>query len=586
ELSTEPGVVVHAASGRRADYGSLAAKAATMPAPALDSVPLKDASQYRIIGKPTPQVDVDAIVTGQPLFGIDMRLPGMLYATYEKAPVFGARVAGADLAAAKAVKGVRDAFVLEGGEEFDGLAPGVAVVADSWWQARKGREALKVKWADHPTASQSSAGYAARAQALAGGAPGKTLRQDGDVAAGLAASAKTVEAAYFYPFLSHATLEPQNCTAHFHDGKMEIWAPTQLPEPGRQIVAKTLGLKPEDVIVHMTRIGGGFGRRLMNDYMAEAAAIAHRTGAPVKLVWTREDDMRHDFYRPAGFHFLRGGVSADGKITAWADHFVTFGQGEETARSAGMAPTEFPARFVDNYRLDVSMMPLGVPTGPLRAPGSNAIAFVVQSFIDELAHAAGADPVAFRLQLLGDRGLVGEPGRGGYDAGRMAAVLRLVAEKSGWDQKPSEPRRGKGVAFHYSHLGYFAEVAEVAVGADGAVRVEKVWVAADVGRQIINPLGALNQIEGSVIDGISEMSGQITIAGGAVEQGNFDTFPLLRIDAAPVIETHFIKSDNPPTGLGEPALPPVVPAVANAIFAATGKRIRKLPLDPTQLAAS
>lgn len=586
ELSTEPGVVVHAASGRRADYGSLAAKAATITPPALDSVPLKDPSQYRIIGKPTPQVDVDAIVTGQPLFGIDMRLPGMLYATYEKAPVFGAKVASADLAAAKAVKGVRDAFVLEGGEEFDGLTPGVAVVADSWWQARKGREALNVQWADHPTASQSSQGYAARAQELAAGAPGKTLRQDGDVSAGLAAAAKTVEAEYFYPFLSHATLEPQNCTAHFHDGKMEIWAPTQLPEPGRQNVAKTLGLKPEDVIVHMTRIGGGFGRRLMNDYMVEAAAIAHRTGAPVKLVWTREDDMRHDFYRPAGFHFLRGGVSADGEITAWADHFVTFGQGEETARSAGMAPTEFPARFVDNYRLDVSMMPLGVPTGPLRAPGSNAIAFVVQSFIDELAHAAGADPVAFRLQLLGDRGLVGEAGRGGYDAGRMAAVLRLVAEKSGWDQKPADPRRGKGVAFHYSHLGYFAEVAEVAVATDGAVRVEKVWVAADVGRQIINPLGALNQIEGSVIDGISEMSGQITIAGGAVEQGNFDTFPLLRIDAAPVIETHFIKSDNPPTGLGEPALPPVVPAVANAIFAATGKRIRKLPLDPTELAAT
>ncbi|HMP62510.1 MAG TPA: molybdopterin-dependent oxidoreductase, partial [Phenylobacterium sp.] len=250
--------------------------------------------------------------------------------------------------------------------------------------------------------------------------------------------------------------------------------------------------------------------------------------------------------------------------------------------SAGMAPTEFPARFLDNYRLDVSMMPLGVPTGPLRAPGSNAIAFVVQSFIDELAHAAGVDPVQMRLRLLGDQAMVG--GQGGYAAGRMAAVVRLAAEKSNWGEQLG-PRRGKGIAFHYSHLGYFAEVAQVAVAEDGAVRVEKVWVAADVGRQIINPLGALNQIEGSVIDGISEMFGEITIAGGQVEQGNFDTFPLLRIDAAPVIETHFIKSDNPPTGLGEPALPPVVPAVTNAIFAATGKRVRSLPLRAEELAA-
>lgn len=579
-LTTEPGVVVHAASGRRAPYGTLVAKAATLTPPELSSVALKDASAYRIIGQPMPQVDTAAIVTGQPLFGIDMRLPGMLYAAYAKAPVFGAKVASADLDAAKAVKGVRKAFVVEGGTELDGLLPGVAVVADSWWAANKGRQALNAQWADHPTARQSSQGYAARAKELAAARSGKALRTDGDVDAALAASAKTVEAEYFYPFLSHATLEPQNCTAHFHDGKMEIWAPTQLPEPGRQLVAKTLGIAPENVIVHMTRCGGGFGRRLMNDYMVEAAWIARQAGAPVKLVWTREDDMQHDFYRPAGFHFLRGGVDASGNVTGWANHFVTFGEGEATARSAGMAPTEFPAQFLDNYRLDVSMMPLGVPTGPLRAPGSNAIAFVMQSFIDELAHAGGVDPVEMRLRLLSKAG-----GEGGLNAERMAAVVRLAAEKSNWGEDLG-PRRGKGIAFHYSHLGYFAEVAQVAVADDGAVRVEKVWVAADVGRQIINPLGALNQIEGSVIDGISEMYGQITIADGQVEQGNFDTFPLLRIDAAPVIETHFIKSDNPPTGLGEPALPPVVPAVTNAIFAATGKRIRSLPLDPALLASA
>jgi isoquinoline 1-oxidoreductase subunit beta len=580
-LTTEPGVVVHAASGRRATYGALAAKAATQTAPELRSLKLKDASAYRIIGQPTPQVDTAAIVTGQPLFGIDMRLPGMLYAAYAKAPVFGAKVAGVDLSAAQGVKGVRKAFVVEGGAELDGLLPGVAVVADSWWAANKGRQALTIQWAEHPTGSQSSEGYAGQARSLVAAKGGKALRSDGDVDAALQASAKTVEADYFYPFLSHATLEPQNCTAHFHDGKMEIWAPTQLPEPGRQLVAKTLGIAPDNVIVHMTRCGGGFGRRLMNDYMVEAAWIAREAGAPVKLVWTREDDMRHDFYRPAGFHHFRGGIDASGNVTAWADHFVTFGEGEATARSAGMAPTEFPAQFLDNYKLDVSMMPLGVPTGPLRAPGSNAIAFVVQSFIDELAHAGGVDPVEMRLRLLDGEG---KGGQGGLNAERMAAVVRLAAEKSNWGEDLG-PRRGKGIAFHYSHLGYFAEVAQVAVAEDGTVKVEKVWVAADVGRQIINPLGALNQIEGSVIDGISEMYGQITIKDGQVEQANFDTFPLLRIPDAPVIETHFIKSDNPPTGLGEPALPPVVPAVTNAIFAATGKRVRSLPLNASELAA-
>ncbi|MDP1643368.1 MAG: molybdopterin-dependent oxidoreductase, partial [Phenylobacterium sp.] len=382
-LTTEPGIVVHAASRRRATYGSLAAKAAVQTAPELSSLKLKDAANYRIIGQPIPQVDTAAIVTGQPLFGIDMRLPGMLYAAYAKAPVFAAKVASVDLSPAQAVKGVRKAFVVEGGTELDGLLPGVAVVADSWWAANKGRQALNIQWAEHPTSSQSTEGYAGQARSLKAAKGGKTLRSDGDVEAALSASAKTVEADYFYPFLSHATLEPQNCTAHFHDGKMEIWAPTQLPEPGRQLVAKTLGIAPENVIVHMTRSGGGFGRRLMNDYMVEAAWIAREAGAPVKLVWTREDDMRHDFYRPAGFHHFRGGVDASGNITAWANHFVTFGEGETTARSAGMAPTEFPAQFLDNYKLDVSMMPLGVPTGPLRAPGSNAIAFVVQSFIDE-----------------------------------------------------------------------------------------------------------------------------------------------------------------------------------------------------------
>lgn len=584
ECTTEPGVVVHGPSRRRAAYGDLATAAARLEAPDAMTLTLKDASAYRIIGKFTPQVDTRAVVTGAPLFGIDVRRPGMLYAAYAKAPVFGAKVASVDLAPALAVKGVRKAFVVEGGEDLTGLLPGVAVVADSWWAANKARQALEIRWADHPTSAQSSEGFAARAAQIARGAPERNIRTDGDVAAAMAAAHRTVEADYFYPFIHHATLEPQNCTAEVKDGKVEIWAPTQNPEPGRQLVATTLGVAPENVIVHMQRCGGGFGRRLANDYMVEAAWIAREAGAPVQLIWTREDDTRHGFYRPAGFHYLKGGVAADGTITAWADHFVSFGKDGQFARSAGMSNMEFPARFLPNYQLDASLMPLGVPTGPLRAPGSNAISFVVQSFIDELAHAAGADPLAVRLKLLGDQPMVGDP-LNGYAAGRMAAVLRTVAEKAGWGRAVPKGT-GLGVAFHYSHLGHFAEVVEASVSEAGEVKVHKVWVACDVGRQIINPAGALNQIQGSVLDGLSEAMGQqITLEGGAVVQGNYHDHPIMRIDAAPPVEVHFVMSDNNPTGLGEPALPPVVPALCNAIFAASGKRVRKLPIDPAFLAA-
>lgn len=585
ECSTDgTGTVHHKASRRKLGYGALAARAATLPLPDAAGITLKDPKDFRVIGKPHAQVDARKIATGQPLFGIDVTVPGMKHAVFEKAPVFGAKVASANLDEIRALPGVTHAFVIPGTADLTGLLPGVAIVADTWWHARSARKRLRVQWADHPTAQQSSAGYRATAQAAFAGAPQQVLKRSGDVTAAFAAAPTVVEATYEYPFLAHASLEPMNCTARWANGRMELWAPTQNPQPGRLQVAETLGIAPDAIDIHLVRGGGGFGRRLNNDYMVEAAWIARETGVPVKLLWTREDDTQHDFYRPAGYHQLKGAVDAAGRLVAWQDHFVTFGESPtRTARAAGIGATEFPFGYVPHFSYGVSTMPLGVPTGFLRAPTSNAIAFVFQSFLDELAHAAKQDPVQFRLALLAQLDANAPVARGEaspMSAERMRGVLQLVAEKSGWGKRSLPRGTGMGVGMHYSHRGYFAEVVQATVSPAGDLRVDKVWVAGDVGSQIINPSGALQQVQGSVLDGIGEaLRQEITIEGGRVVQQSFDDFELLRITEAPPVEVHFLTTDVPPTGMGEPALPPVIPALANAIFAATGRRVRSLPLS-------
>ena len=595
ECRTANGIVSHPGSGRSLGYGSLAAKAATMPVPDLASVTLKDPKDFKIIGQAIAGVDNRKIVTGQPLYGIDVTVPGMVYAVFEKCPVFGGTLKSANLDVVKALPGIVDAFIARASEanhsgDPQGVNDGVAIVAKNWWMANKARETLAVVWDEGAVGTQSSTGFAATATKLSQQTPATYLRRDGDTPAALESAAHVVEAAYSYPFLSHIDLEPQNCTAHVQDGKAVFWAPTQNPGPGARLVAATLGIPESNVTINMTRIGGGFGRRLRNDFMAEAAWISKQVGAPVKLVWNRQDDMQHDFYRPAGFHFFKGGLDGGGKLVALRDHFVTVGRNAKPADSATMDANEFPARLVANLEYGQSILESGIPTGPMRAPRSNGLAFVFQSFLDELAHQAGMDPVDFRLALLGEpRGLINSSGASDalrdFNTGRMHDVLVRVADMSGWSQRASlPPRTGKGVAFYFSHLGYFAEVVQASVAASGDIKLDHVWIAADVGSQIINPSGAEQQAQGAALDGLGQALGQaITIDRGRVVQANFDSVLPLRIDQAPPVEVYFTASDNPPTGLGEPALPPVVPALCNAIFAATGKRVRKLPIDPAAL---
>ncbi len=577
ELTTAHSLVMHPGSNRQARYGDLALKAALLPVPDAQNVKLKELKDFKLIGTRVGGVDNVKIVTGQPLFGIDQVVPNMHYATFEKCPAVGGKVRGANLDDIRKLPGIVNAFVVEGSGKPTEVMPGVAIIAKSTWAAISAKRQLKIDWDLTHAAKDSWNQSIAQAAKLSKQAGAETLQNIGDFDQAIAA-ARAVEGFYTYPFIPHAPLEPQNATAWFHDEAVEIWAPSQRPDGALSTVADMLGIAPEKVTIHQTRVGGGFGRRLMNDYVCEAAQISKQAGVPVKLQWTREDDMQHDFYRPGGFHAFKGGVDQHGKLVAWQDHFITFtADGQRPVGSGDMAPEEFPALLVPNFRLMQTKMPWQTPTGPWRAPRSNSIAFAVQSFLHEVSSSAKRDHLAFLLELMGDPRHLPPGTEAALNTGRAATVLKLAAEKAGWGKK-LPAGRAQGLAFHFSHAGHFAEVAEVSVDNRRKLILHRVVVAGDVG-PIVNPSSAENQVEGSVIDGFSTMLGlEIGIEEGRIQETNFDRYPMLRMQNAPQVETHFVKSDFSPTGLGEPALPPLAPAVCNAIFAATGHRVRTLPL--------
>lgn len=585
ELRARDSQVVHLFGREKLTFGELAASAVRQEVPDPKSLVFKKRDEYTILGTSVSGVDNLEVVTGAALFGIDAQAEGMLFANYHKCPAIGGSVKSANVDELKKLPGVVDAFVVEGNGKLGELLSGVAIVGDSTWAAFNAKRQLNVEWDETSASKDSWAALVNRGQALAG-APGKTpVKAAGDVDAQLAAnSERTIDAYYQYPFVAHLCMEPMNTTAHYVRGaqgeadSLEVWVPSQAPGQVPPLAKALFGVEPERVKVHQTRVGGGFGRRFTNEFVCEAIEISKRVGKPVKLTWTREDDIRHDYYRVGGFQWLRGAVDEDGKLAAWDQHFIGMQRDGRPVSGARFSENEFPLLNLPHVRATKTMLDIETPCGPWRAPGANTHAFVVQSFIHELAHRAGRDHLEFLLEVMGDPKWFEQGNIRSLNTGRAADTIRLAAEKGGWG-KPLPAGHGLGLAFHFSHAGHIAEVAEVSVGEGKQLTVHNVTVAVDIG-PIINMSGATNQVEGSVMDGLSTMLGQqITMEGGRIEQSNFHDYPVLRIPAAPKIDVHFIQSDNAPTGIGEPALPPLAPAIANAIFAATGDRVRVMPLS-------
>jgi isoquinoline 1-oxidoreductase beta subunit len=565
ECRAENGAILHVATNRRLTYGSLAEAAAKLPVP--QDVPLKDPKQFHIIGKPTERLDTPDKVNGRTEFGIDVRLPGMLYAVVARCPVFGGKVASFDGSRVKAVRGVKNVIQ---------ISNGVAVVADNTWTAMEGRRALEVKWDEGPNANISSDSisklFADRAEQ-----PGAVARKEGDVVAGLAGAAKKIEAVYEVPFLAHATMEPQNCTAHVRADRCDVWAPTQSQTSAQTAAAEITGLNPEAVFVHTTFVGGGFGRRFEADFVSEAVEISKAIGGPVKVTWSREDDMQHDHYRPASYARFTAGLDADGWPVVWMNRIACpslmarFGPVKDNLDSRSVEICNSIPYTIPNILVDYQLTDTGIPIGFWRSVGASQNGFFLEGFIDEVAAAGNKDPYELRRRLL-------------TKSPRHLGVLDMSAQKAGWGT-PLPAGRSRGIAVVSAYFGYVAEVIEISVNRpERTVQVHRVVCALDCGR-IVNPSSIEAQVQSSVVYGLTAaLRGAITIDHGRVQQNNFHDYPMMRINEMPVVEVLMVASEGAPTGAGEFAVPPVAPALCNAIFAATGKRIRRLPIRPEDLA--
>jgi isoquinoline 1-oxidoreductase subunit beta len=589
------GGVLHGARKQFFTYGQLADDAAKLPIPDLKTVPLKNSNDFTIVGHDHNRFEAFAKSTGTAKFGIDSRPAGLVYAVIARCPVFGGKPAKFDATKAKAVPGVRDVFAIDPVPEGAFSAGGIVVLADNSWAAMQGRKALDITWDEGPHAAESTESL--RQQFVENASkPGKPTVNQGDADAALAAAstAKKVDVVYELPFAAHACMEPMNCTVHIRPDGAEAWVPTQAPQWAQDIIAGVSKLPHEAVVVHTTLMGGGFGRRYQADFVMEAAQVAKAIGdKPVMVLWTREDDMQHDFYRPASYHRMQGAVDAEKNVTAWK-HFQTSTSiaavwekdGKEKPDQSEFATAAFIPYQAKNYRVEYTLAKSGVPRAWWRSVEHSSSGFVVECFVDELAAAAGADPVEFRLRMIGpDRKIPdatnpteGKP----LDTARLKGVLKLAAEKAEWG-KPLPAGISRGIAGYYSFESYTAGVAEVSVK-DGKVVVHRIVYAVDCGRPI-NPNGIAAQVEGAAIYGLSAaLHDAITINRGRVEQSNFNDYQMPRINETPKIEVHVVQSKEEPTGIGEPGLPVIAPAVCNAIFAGTGKRVRRLPIRAEDLA--
>jgi isoquinoline 1-oxidoreductase subunit beta len=598
ECSTELHVVVHKATGRHAGYGELAAGAAHLAVPKKEQLQLKKPSEWRYIGKGITSVDLEKLCTGKAMYGMDARLDGMVYASVEHPPVFGGKIKTLDDQEALKVAGVQQTIRLDPFKPPAAFQPlgGVAVIADNTWAAFQGRKKLKITWDNGPNESYDSVEYKKELRETAH-KPGKLIRSVGD--SGKAFPVENVfEADYYVPLLAHAPMEPLVALAEFKDGKVTAWAPTQNPQAAQAIVSSELGIPPENVVCHVTLLGGGFGRKSKPDYVAEAAVLSQKLGRPVKVVWTREDDVKFDYYNAVAAMYLKAAVDDKGKPTAWLQRSVfppitsifdvnaVYGDPPHLAQGWTDLPYDLP-----NIRIENGPAPAHVRIGWLRSVANIYHAFAVQCFTDELAHRANRDPVEYLLDLVGpsrtlDFTGVAYPNYGAdyktypWETGRLRKVIEVVADKSGWAGKRSSKGHGFGFAAHRSFLTYVATVVEVEVSDDGEIRIPRVDTAVDAGI-VVNPEATRAQFEGAVVFGTSIVrSGEITAKNGVIQQSNFNDYPVARINEVPAQTNVYIaESSAPPAGVGEPGVPPFVAAFCNAIFAATGTRVRDLPLS-------